>query len=151
MSTAPQTTPSAPPAPPPAGAAPRRAQWGVRLALLAAISGGTALAWGAVKMREHNIEETKSDPAQRARMDILFLESRVRYYTRVVGRPPLPEAGFKEMVAAGMLRGVPSDPWGREYVYSTDGNKASVLSLGRDGKEGGEGEDADVVSLSRDP
>jgi general secretion pathway protein G len=39
---------------------------------------------------------------------------------------------------------VPPDPWGRAYVYRIDGNGYALYSLGRDGKEGGEGEDADI-------
>ena len=45
---------------------------------------------------------------------------------------------------------VPSDPWGRPYVYIAPGkeNPASfdLYTLGRDGKVGGEGEDADITS-----
>ncbi|MGB3317052.1 MAG: type II secretion system major pseudopilin GspG [Albidovulum sp.] len=40
-----------------------------------------------------------------------------------------------------------TDPWGRQYLYKepTDGGTFSVLSLGRDGKDGGAGEDADLT------
>jgi general secretion pathway protein G len=45
---------------------------------------------------------------------------------------------------------VPLDPWGRPYIYRSPGDvnptSYDLLSLGRDGKEGGEGEDADVES-----
>jgi len=45
---------------------------------------------------------------------------------------------------------VPLDPWGRPYQYLAPGreNPSSydVYSLGRDGKIGGEGEDADITS-----
>ena len=45
---------------------------------------------------------------------------------------------------------VPSDPWGRPYVYVEPGreNPSSfdLYTLGRDGKIGGEGEDADITS-----
>lgn len=45
---------------------------------------------------------------------------------------------------------VPTDPWNRPYVYRSPGtvNPGSydLLSLGRDGEEGGEGEDADIES-----
>ncbi|MFL5560830.1 MAG: type II secretion system major pseudopilin GspG [Gemmatimonadaceae bacterium] len=45
---------------------------------------------------------------------------------------------------------VPSDPWGRPYVYAAPGrvNPGSfdLYTLGRDGKAGGNGEDADVTS-----
>ncbi len=45
---------------------------------------------------------------------------------------------------------VPLDPWGRAYVYQSPGveNPAQfdLFSLGRDGKTGGTGEDADITS-----
>jgi len=39
---------------------------------------------------------------------------------------------------------VPLDPWGRAYTYAITGSSYSLFSLGRDGKEGGEGEDRDI-------
>jgi general secretion pathway protein G len=45
---------------------------------------------------------------------------------------------------------VPTDPWGRPYVYAAPGiaNPSSydLYTLGKDGKPGGEGEDADITS-----
>ena len=49
-----------------------------------------------------------------------------------------------------MRRGkTPLDPWGKEFVYelSDDGEFVSVLSLGKDGKEGGEGENTDISNV----
>ncbi len=37
------------------------------------------------------------------------------------------------------------DPWGRPYAYETTGAGFRVTSLGRDGKPGGSGEDADLA------
>jgi general secretion pathway protein G len=49
-----------------------------------------------------------------------------------------------------LRRAVPDDPWGRAYVYVSPGvhdpRGFDLYSLGRDGREGGEGEDADVTS-----
>jgi general secretion pathway protein G len=49
-----------------------------------------------------------------------------------------------------LKKDVPADPWGRPYVYRSPGTQGGdgyeLLSLGRDGREGGEGEDADVRS-----
>lgn len=55
--------------------------------------------------------------------------------------PPLPVA-FPE---GGYLSTMPQDPWGKPYVYESDGRSYSIQSLGRDGKPGGEGVDADIV------
>jgi general secretion pathway protein G len=45
---------------------------------------------------------------------------------------------------------VPTDPWGRPYVYTAPGiansNSYDLYTLGKDGKPGGEGEDADITS-----
>ena len=45
---------------------------------------------------------------------------------------------------------VPIDPWGRPYVYTAPGlvnpNSYDLYTLGKDGKPGGEGEDADITS-----
>lgn len=43
---------------------------------------------------------------------------------------------------------IPPDPWGNPYQYTFPGKHGDydLVSLGADGKEGGEGEDADLVS-----
>ena len=45
---------------------------------------------------------------------------------------------------------VPADPWGRPYVYVAPGvanpNVYDLYTLEKDGKPGGEGEDADITS-----
>jgi general secretion pathway protein G len=43
---------------------------------------------------------------------------------------------------------IPKDPWGNEYKYSSPGahGEYDIVSLGADGREGGEGKDADVTS-----
>ena len=49
-----------------------------------------------------------------------------------------------------LSRLVPLDPWGRPYVYASPGlanpQSFDLYSLGRDGRDGGEGEDADITS-----
>jgi general secretion pathway protein G len=47
-----------------------------------------------------------------------------------------------------LRKDVPMDPWGRPYIYSCPGEHGDydLVSLGADGQEGGEGENADVVS-----
>ena len=51
-----------------------------------------------------------------------------------------------------LRRELPTDPWDRPYVYVSPGRHNpqgyDLYSLGRDGREGGEGEDADVTSWS---
>lgn len=49
-----------------------------------------------------------------------------------------------------LRKAVPLDPWGRAYIYYAPGKENptsyDLYSLGRDGKFGGEGEDADITS-----
>ncbi len=50
--------------------------------------------------------------------------------------------------ANGYLEQVPTDPWGRPYVYHSpgpDGAGYEIISLGKDGKPGGDGLDQDLV------
>ena len=44
----------------------------------------------------------------------------------------------------GYLKKLPTDPWGSPYLYEKTGSSYSLISLGADGQEGGEGFDADI-------
>jgi general secretion pathway protein G len=48
----------------------------------------------------------------------------------------------------GFLKKVPTDPWGRPYEYNSPGaySPFEIICLGADGREGGEGADADISS-----
>jgi general secretion pathway protein G len=55
--------------------------------------------------------------------------------------------------AGGYLKTLPHDPWGNPYVYAspgTDGRDYDLMSFGRDGKQGGEGPDADISNATLD-
>lgn len=41
---------------------------------------------------------------------------------------------------------IPKDPWDSEYIYESDGKSFTIISLGADNAEGGEGTDADINS-----
>ena len=49
--------------------------------------------------------------------------------------------------AGGYLKRVNKDPWGNDYQYANPGTHGEydLYSLGADGQEGGEGENADVL------
>ena len=53
-----------------------------------------------------------------------------------------PDAYVKE----SMLK----DPWGRPFMYESDGGTFNIISLGADKKEGGEGYDKDLQSAELD-
>lgn len=75
-----------------------------------------------------------------------------------VGRYPTTEEGLKALrekpAAVERWEGpylpkeIPSDPWGKPYVYKCPGDHGDydIISYGLDGVEGGEGENQDVVS-----
>ena len=49
-----------------------------------------------------------------------------------------------------LKKAVPTDPWGQPYIYTcpspTNANGYDLVTYGRDGKPGGDGEDADIHS-----
>jgi len=47
-------------------------------------------------------------------------------------------------------RKIPLDPWGNPYVYLCPGTHGDfdIISFGADGKEGGEGKDADITNYN---
>lgn len=53
-----------------------------------------------------------------------------------------------------LKKAVPSDPWGRPYAYRSPGevnpDSYDLQSLGRDGRAGGTGEDADLASWTNE-
>lgn len=59
-----------------------------------------------------------------------------------------PEQGAPNWNREGYLRTLPVDPWGRPYLYLSPGMGApyQLYSLGADGRQGGEGTDADLDS-----
>lgn len=65
----------------------------------------------------------------------------------LVSRPGgQPEA--RNWRSGGYIDRVPKDPWGRDYVYLSPGQRGDfdLYTLGADGQPGGEGENADVTS-----
>jgi len=94
---------------------------------------------------------------QVARAQIDSLEKALDQYRLDMRRYPNAEEGLDALVAKPVAastwngpylkKAVPADPWGRPFVYRVPGEKAEfdLVSLGRDGKPGGAGEDADIV------
>lgn len=63
-------------------------------------------------------------------------------------RPSLPPAATN-WKGPYLRKDVPLDPWGRPYLYASPGTRNTsgydLSTLGRDGKVGGSGEDADLT------
>ena len=81
---------------------------------------------------------------QVARAQIDSLEKALDHYRLENRRYPTSEEGLAA-IGPFLKKSVPNDPWGRPYVYRAAANgEFELYSLGRDGKAGGSGEDADV-------
>ena len=93
---------------------------------------------------------------QVAKAQIDGLEKALDQYRLDTRRYPSAEQGLDALVLRPqneanwngpyLKKAVPPDPWGRPYVYRTPGRNGDfdLLSYGRDGKPGGNGEDADL-------
>ena len=94
-----------------------------------------------------------------ARTDVGNLMQALKLYKLDNMRYPSPEQGLQALVAKPVsepvpanwkpyLDKLPNDPWGRAYQYMNPALKGEVdvLSLGADGKSGGEGHNADIGS-----
>ena len=86
-----------------------------------------------------------------AKTDISMLDTALDAYEIDNGRFPSSDEGLSALVSAGsaknwkgpyIKKGVPTDPWGNAYVYRYPGtnnaNGVDLLSLGPDGREGGD-------------
>lgn len=96
---------------------------------------------------------------EKARADISTLEQAVETYRLELMAYPATAQGLDALVKApaglarperyrqgGYIRRLPADPWGNPYQYRYPGQhgRFDVYSLGADGQEGGEGENADL-------
>ena len=105
----------------------------------------------------------KSDDAKvtRAKVDIASMEAFLDQFYLDMGRYPEQEEGLRVLYyepesdveswkGPYSKKPIPDDPWGNPYIYQIPGTHSSqpyeISSLGRDGQEGGEEFDADIVS-----
>jgi len=96
--------------------------------------------------------------AKAAKAQIVAFEKALDQYRLDVGRYPSTDAGLAALVnkptneakwsGPYLKKAVPTDPWGRPYIYKSPGEHGEydILSLGKDGKPGGAGDDADITS-----
>ena len=93
-----------------------------------------------------------------ARAQVDGLDKALDQYRLDVGHYPTSEQGLQALVTqpsgevnwAGpyLKKAVPPDPWGRSYVYQQPGSHGDfdLVSYGKDGRPGGNGEDADITN-----
>lgn len=83
---------------------------------------------------------------QKAKADIALLDQGLEMYKINNLTYPSASEGLEALVAKGVIKRLPVDPWGRPYRYSMPGQRSAVdvYSLGADGTDGGEGDNADI-------
>ena len=92
-----------------------------------------------------------------AKAQIELIEQALDHFRLDVGRYPTSQEGLNALVTnpgipkwegSYLRKGLPLDPWDNPYQYKSPGSHGEfdLFSHGRDGKLGGEGEDADVVN-----
>jgi general secretion pathway protein G len=104
-------------------------------------------------------EKAKADAAK---IEIGQIGQTLDLYKLEIGRYPTTQEGMQALITApsGVTNWngpywkkstVPKDPWGNEYKYVSPAQSApyEVLSLGADGKEGGEGPNKDITSTQQ--
>jgi general secretion pathway protein G len=91
-----------------------------------------------------------------ARAQIDALGKAVDQFRLDVGRYPTTEEGLTALVVRPssipkwdgpyLAKNVPADPWGNQYIYKSPGEHGDydLISLGKDGRSGGDGENADI-------
>jgi general secretion pathway protein G len=101
--------------------------------------------------------------AQIGRSEIKVAKAQIEAFSKAldqyrldVGRYPSTEQGLAALVTAPdqsgrwqgpyLSKSLPMDPWGNRYAYFSPGKQGEyeILSYGRDGKPGGQAEDADI-------
>jgi len=98
----------------------------------------------------------------KARVDIRNIESTLALFKTDTGRFPTTSEGLQALVSDPGIKGydsdgyldrVPMDPWGNRYVYISPGvnhKDYDLESYGKDGEDGGSGDNADIESWNLD-
>jgi general secretion pathway protein G len=93
----------------------------------------------------------------KAKVDIKSIETALSLYKIDNASYPTTELGLRALVEkptqgakhwreGGYLSKIPADPWGALYIYLSPGSHGEydLTSLGSDGEQGGEGNNADI-------
>ena len=106
----------------------------------------------------------KPEQARRtkAKVDIRSIQSALAMFKTDTGRFPTTAEGLHSLVANpgargysqnGYLERVPADPWGNKFIYLSPGvhnRDYDLVSYGKDGEQGGTGDNADIESWNLD-
>ena len=100
------------------------------------------------KAERAKVEATRALISQVSNALVQFKLDHNRYPDRLddlVTKPPY--ANTRNWPPGGYLKDPPRDAWGREFIYRVPGTKGQpfdIISLGDDGREGGEGYAEDI-------
>jgi len=107
------------------------------------------------------MEDPEKAKVVKAKLQIESFSTALKRYKLDAGDYPTTDQGLQALVEKpsvgkipsrypekGYLPKIPKDPWGNDYVYICPGEHGDfdLISYAADGKEGGEGKDADVRS-----
>ena len=94
-----------------------------------------------------------------AAIEISQISNTLDLFKLEIGRYPTSQEGLQALITAPSgtdrwngpywkNKAIPKDPWGNEYRYTAPGQHGpfDIVSLGADGREGGEGADKDITS-----
>lgn len=126
----------------------RRRARGMTLIEIVVVVTIMALLMGSVAMAALNIH--RGSVRRVARMDVQNLMNALDLYHVAKGRYPDERGGLQALLDARVIKTLPTDPWGAPYVYRLMNGEPVVKSLGKDGAEGGTGDDADLSSATPD-
>ncbi|MCL1911196.1 MAG: type II secretion system major pseudopilin GspG [Leptospirales bacterium] len=96
------------------------------------------------------MDSRKKANVQITKVAINKIQTALLNYSLDENRFPTTEEGLEALVQAGLLKEKDlRDPWGNPYQYASPGehnNDFDIYSYGADGKEGGEGFNADITN-----
>ena len=111
------------------------------------------------------LENVDKARVTRAQSDIRAIQTALDLYRLDNFKYPTTEQGLQALVkqpndptitnyrSGGYLPSLPKDPWNNLYIYvspGADGRDYEITTYGRDGKQGGEGYDADISTTTLD-
>lgn len=135
----------------------RRRERGMTLIEIMIVLAIIALVGGVVGVNVFNrLERANVDTAK---TQIRGFQSALANYRRDKGKYPSESEGLGALLKGGYIADasgqsiseVPKDPWGRDYMYKvpgTNGKEYEIISLGKDGQDGGDPDtpDEDISS-----
>jgi general secretion pathway protein G len=112
------------------------------------------------------VASTVYDKLQQGKVDSAKIQMRkigeiLKDYRRVCGMYPTSDQGLEALITKptggrdckryppnGFIEDgkLPNDPWDTPFIYESDGRRYTLISLGNDLMDGGEGYDADINS-----